>query len=278
MDKGKLKVFINTVLGETFSESQNKIELGGLLKRKEEYIAPCPEGVLVLTAGADVQEDRIECEVVGWGKNQESWSIDYAVFMGDTERTFVWEQLDQYLMRMWTHQRGMDLNLAATAVDSGHRAKVVYNYCRLREHRRIFPIKGRYGWGQGYLKRPKKRNEFGVWLFLAMVDEIKSKIYSHLRISEPGAGYCHFPKREIYDKNYFKGLTSERLITTRSHGRATLQWELPQGYRNEPLDCRVYATMALNILNPNFELLGAKGPLIVQNKRARKGRVLSKGI
>lgn len=279
MDKSRLKVFVNTVLGETFSESINQIGAGGLLKRKEDYSSACPEGVLVLTAGADVQEDRIEVEIVGWGKNQESWSIDYAVFMGDTESTFVWEQLDQYLLRLWRHAKGVDMNLACVAIDSGHRAKVVYNFCRLREHRRIFPVKGRFGWGTGYLRRPKSRNEFGVYLFLAMVDELKSKVYSHLKLNEPGAGYCHYPRKEIYDKNYFRALTSEKLVTSRSHGRAVLQWELPQGYKNEALDCRCYAITALNILNPNFELLNASGPLVVANRKLRrKVRVLSKGI
>ena len=237
------------------------------------------EGMTDLAKVQPRQEDRVEVEVVGWGRNQENWSIDYAVFMGDTESTFVWEQLDQYLMRMWHHAKGVDLNLACVAIDSGHRAKVVYNFCRIREHRRIFPVKGRFGWGQGYLRRPKTRNEFGVYLFLAMVDELKSKVYSHLKIDEPGAGYSHFPQREAYDKNYFKALTSERLITTRSHGRAVLQWELPQGYRNEALDCRCYAITALNILNPNFELLNATGPLVVRNRKLkRKMRVLSQGI
>lgn len=279
MDKGKLKVFVNTVLGETFSESQNKIAVGGLLKRKEEYISPCPEGVLVLTAGVDVQEDRIECEVVGWGKHQESWSIDYVTFMGDTEHTFVWDQLDQFLLRTWPHERGMHLNLAAVAIDSGFRAKVVYNFCRTREHRRIFPIKGRFGWGQGYLRRPKTRNEQGVWLFLAFVDELKSKVYSFLQVKESGGGYCHFPMKDIYDKNYFRGLTAEQLVQKRSHGRQTLEWELPQGRKNEPLDCRAYSIVALNILNPNFELLGQQGPLIVQNKKVRKRKLIrSRGI
>lgn len=278
-DQGKLKVFVNTVLGETFSESKNKIEARGLLKRKEDYLTSCPPGVLVITAGVDIQEDRVEVEVVGWGKNQESWSIDYAVFHGDTESTAVWQMLDDFLQKTYQSQNSQQIPIACTAIDSGFRAKVVYNFCKGREHRRIFPTKGRFGWGQGYIKRPRKRNEQGVWFFLVYVDEIKSKIYSYLSINEPGPGYCHFPNVELYNVDHFKAMTSEKLVTKRQNGRATLSWELPQGKRNEQLDCRCYSIAALNILNPNFELLGEKGPLIIQNQKIkRRARIHSKGI
>ncbi len=252
-----------------------------LLARREEYVHDVPEGGLVLTAGVDVQEDYIAAEVVAFGKGQESWSVDYTTFMGDTELTFVWDQLDAYLQRSWLHEDGTPLQVAITAVDSGHRARVVYNFCRQREYRRVFPIKGRYGWGIGLIKRPKTRNQDGVFLFLAHVDELKSKVYSQLSIDKPGPGYCHFPLRpDVYDADYFKGLTAEQLITKRAHGRHVLAWELPAGRRNEPLDCRNYAIAALNILNPNFELLGNTGPLRVRNgpMRKRRARVHSRGV
>lgn len=289
MDKFRLKVFINTVLAETFSETKRSIEFTGLMKRKEPYADEVPEGVLVLVAGADVQDDRIECEVLGFGKGQESWSIDYAVFMGDTERTFVWEQLDQYLQRLWHHQRGIEMNLACVAIDAGHRAKVVYNFCKAREFRRVFPVKGKEGWGLGYIRRPKKRNDEGVYLFTVFVDEVKSKIYSHLMVEKPKVynegdtipGYSHFPDREKYDRDYFRMLTAEEMKTKRLNGRKTLRWELPQGRRNEALDCRAYAIAALNILNPNFEFLEKQGPLVVRNKKIKKKkrmRVHSRGV
>lgn len=289
MDKFRLKVFINTVLAETFSETKRSVEFTGLLKRKEHYSEEVPEGVLVLVAGADVQDDRIECEVVGFGAGQESWSIDYKVLIGDTERAFVWEQLDQYLERIWHHQRGMDMNLACSAIDSGHRAKVVYSFCKPREFRRIFPVKGKDGWGLGYIRRPRKRNDDGVLMYNVFVDEIKSKIYSHLLIDtprehkeeDPIPGFCHFPDKPIYDKDYFRMLTAEELKTKRVMGRKQLKWELPQGRRNEALDCRTYAIAALNILNLDFAWLEKNGPLVVRNKKLakkRRARVHSRGI
>lgn len=278
-NKEKLKVFVNTVLGETWTETGKEIEAHWVAKRKEEYTHAAPDGVLIVTAGVDVQEDRIECEVVGWGHDLENWSLDYVAFMGDTERSDVWDDLDNFLRRGYLHPKGLKILPACVAIDSGHRARVVYTFCRRREFRRFFPVKGFDGFGKGYIKRPMHRNQDGVWLFQVFVDEIKSKIYSQLQISEPGPGFCHFPDKEKYNSDYFKMLTAERLESVKRGGRAVLRWTLPRGRRNEALDCRTYATAALNILNPNFDALAAAGvPTTMSGRTVRKrGRVLSKG-
>lgn len=296
-DKTLLKVFVNTVLGESWREAGRSIESSWVSKRKEPYATEVPAGAILLTAGVDVQEDRIECELVGWGAFEESWSIDYSVFMGDTEFSQVWGDLDQYLKRTWHHATGVDVPVSVTAVDSGHRAKVVYEFCRVREFRRIYPVKGFDGFGKGHIRKPKKRNDHGVWLFNAFVDEIKSKIYSQLTIDEPGPGFCHFPQvpepkdtgkisagpRFVkYDSEYFRGLTSETLEARRRNGRNKLAWILPKGRRNEPLDCRAYAYAALCIANYDLSKVPEDAkPIIPTARRAvrKKGRrTLSKGI
>lgn len=256
-DDALLKTFVNTVLGETWSESSVTVKASKLEERKEKYPVDVPSPVIVLTCGTDVQKDRIECETVGWGRGLESWSIDYRVFLGDTERSQVWEQFDLYLQKQWQHGTGQMIPIAITAVDSGFRTKVVYEFCKIRFHRNIFPCKGDSGWGKGYIDRPKTVNKYGVWAFRAFVDEIKSKIYSNLQIEEPGPGYCHFPERSVYDTNYFRQLTSERMETIYSGGRYRVQWVLPKGRRNEALDCRGQAIAALTIMNPNFDALTA---------------------
>lgn len=271
LNRGKLKVFINTVLGETWSETQRTIESRGLLKRREEYKAEVPQGVVLLVAGADVQDDRIEMEVLGLGKHEESWSIEYNVMVGDTERESVWEILDQHLMKTYHHESGIDMKIACAAIDSGHRAEVVYNFCKPREFRRIFPIKGQDGWGKGYITRPKKRLK-GIWLYHLMVDELKSKVYSQLGIAEPGPGYCHFPLKEPFDKGYFMGLTAERMTLSKG-ARPQLKWVLPEGKRNEPLDCRAYAYGARYILGVDLDKLADHGPFSGINKRVKKKKV-----
>lgn len=280
--KELLKVFINTVLGETFTESGKTITGHILENRKESYSAEVPSGVLCLTAGVDVQLDRIEIEVLGHGKNQETWSIDYQIFHGDTEQPHIWNDLDKYLMKTWKHENGLNMSLSCVAIDSGNLARVVYNFCRYREYRRIFPVKGKNGWGFGYLRRPRTRlKDSGVWLFIAYVDEIKSKVYSQLAIEKPGPGYCHFPNNypDKYDDVYFKQLTSERLVVDKSKiGRTKLIWKLDEGRRNEALDCRVYAILALNIIQPYFDIMEkAEKPLNI-NVPKKVNKILSKGV
>jgi phage terminase large subunit GpA-like protein len=125
-----------------------------------------------------------------------------------------------------------------------------------------------------------KRNQHGVWLFTTYADELKSKVYSQLKVNQPGPSYCHFPNRPEYDLNYFRMLTAEKMVRKRIAGQYKLKWELPAGRRNEALDCRQYAIAALNILSPNFERIESSGgPLILRNRKMKKRkRVLSKGV
>ncbi len=271
-----LRVFVNTVLGETYAEG-TAIKSDVISSRKEIYPADVPAGGVVLTAGVDVQADRIEAEILATGKGEENFSIAYARFMGDPEFSYVWKQLDDFLLKQWKHESGVYLTPVCVAVDSGYKAKVVYNFCKTREERRIFPIKGVSGWGKGLINRPKTRNKNGVWLFNTYADELKAKIYSQLRVENPGPAYCHFPQKPEYDRNYFKMLTAEKLVKKKN----TIKWTLPAGQPNEALDCRQYAIAALNILSPNFEKLESSGgPLVVQNRKIKKKRkrILSKGM
>lgn len=162
------------------------------------------------------------------------------------------------------------MRIAGTAIDSGFRARKVYNFCKPREYRRIFPVKGQDGFGKPLIDRPLRRNKEGVYLFIANVDEIKSKIYAQLTLSDPGPGYCHFPKGKMYDGKYFQGLTAEKLVAKLIHGKKRLSWELPPGKRNEPLDLRGYAITALNILNPRFETIKGRGVPFGTVKTERK--------
>jgi len=276
-----LRVIINTIFGETYSESGKTVDYTGLSSHKEIYPAPVPRGAVVLTAGVDIQEDRIEAEVVGWGQNEESWSIEYVRFVGDIEDKFIWKQLDEFLNQTWKHQDGVDLNIACVGLDSGYKTRKVYKFCSTRLFRRIFPVKGMGGWGKGLINRPSKLNQDGVWLYLVYVDEVKSKIYSQLKVEAVGKyGYCHFPEKSEYDTAYFKMLTSEKLLRKMVGGKFKLSWHLTAGRRNEALDCRCYALAALNILKPNFEAIkNSGGPLVMKNTTLKKkARVLSKGV
>jgi phage terminase large subunit GpA-like protein len=182
-----LQVFVNTALGQVWEESGVTVDDGTLLSRREAYGPAIPEKVIILTAGVDVQHDRIECVIKGWGRSEESWLIDHRTFMGDiSQNPKVLIELDDFLLRNWPHESGKTLRLSAVGVDSGYHTKIVYDYCRHKGLRRVFPIKGGAGHGRPIIGRPTMSKKYKVQLFVVGVDSAKELIYSRLKIDEPG--------------------------------------------------------------------------------------------
>lgn len=239
----RLKVFVNEVLAETWEDKSQSVDHSSLLNRREDYEL-VPAGVGVLTAGVDVQDDRLHAEVVGWGENWESWSIDYLVLPGDPSGQEVWEDLDRLLQKRWPGEDGALLAVQACCVDTGgHFEQQVHQFCGARLKRRVLPIKGKEG------ERPVwplnvSRARGGRRLYIVGVDTAKMAIYEWLNRSELGPGYCHFPSR--YGEDYFRELTAERLVIRTKGTKQQVAWELKAlGRANEALDCRVYAYAAL---------------------------------
>ena len=282
-----LKAWVNTSLGESWEETGDELQTEFLEKRREYYKADLPEGVLALTAGVDTQDDRLEVEVVGWGAGAESWGVEYRVLMGSPEDGDVWGRLDEYLMRTWEFEGGRAMGISCVCVDSGgHFTTEVYKFCRPREQRRIFAIKGRGGTGIPLIGKPTRSNRVKAALFAVGVDTGKENLFHQLRKEHEGPGYCHFPRavEKGYDASYFRGLTSEKRVMRFDQGRRHLVWVKRSGARNEPLDCRIYARAALEILNPNLAIApkAADGSLPPVRKRPsavrRSRRMISRGI
>lgn len=256
-DPEKMKTWVNTELGETWEEPGDRVDDNVLASRREIYGAEVPEGVLVLTAGVDVQADRFEVEVVGWGVGKESWGIRYQKIFGDTMEEQVWRDLDQFLGLDFHRADGTALPISACCVDSGYRSNQVYAFTADKLDRHIFAIKGKGGQGVPYIKNPSTDNRVKAPLFTIGADAGKDLIYQRLRIARRGANYCHFPLEEEagYDETYFKGLASEMKITRFRKGRMVVSWILRDNNykRNEPLDLRNYATAALEIYNPQLQ-------------------------
>src|SRR5579862_7670037 len=82
-DQTKLKKFVNTVLAEAWKEKAETLDAANLKSRIENYGAEVPPGVGLLTASVDVQGDRLEVAVKGWGAGEESWLIALSQIAGD---------------------------------------------------------------------------------------------------------------------------------------------------------------------------------------------------
>ena len=255
---GDLQTFVNVSLAETWEEAGDKLEADVLMARATEFAAPAPMGVGVVTAGIDMQSDRLEVEIVGWGLGEESWSLGYRVLWGEPLRADVWDELDELLAETWTHETGVELRISAACLDSGGEAgytQAAYDYARKRFGRKLFAIKGVGGWGRPITTMPSKARQRGqrpVQLFPVGVDEAKVVVAQRARISEPGPGYNHFPLDR--DPNWYQMFTAETLRTKYLKGFPIREWHNLRP-RNEAFDCRVYAYAALQILNPNIPRL-----------------------
>ena len=247
-----LRVWVNTFLGETWEEQGDGIDEANISARREAY-ENVPDAVHLLTAGVDVQDDRVEVEVLGHGRDEETWSIDHAIIYGDPSTPALWSDLDTYLSQAFEKDDGTTVGIRCACIDSGgHYTQAVYNFVRPREGRRIFAIKGVGGEGKAIVGRPSKNNIGKIRLFPVGVDTAKELIYSRLKIGEPGPGFCHFPAR--YDDEYFEQLTAEQIVTRFSKGFRKREWKKVRA-RNEALDLRVYAIAAYALLNTNINAL-----------------------
>ena len=263
----KLKVVYNTKLGKLWEHRDVNQTDEELLTRCEAYEAELPAGVLCLTCGVDTQDDRLEYEVVGWGKNGESWGIKKGYIMSAPDLPETWERLDDVIDRSYKFANGHGLAVAITLVDSGgHFTQEVYTECRRRQAKRVFAIKGRGGEGIPIVNPPKRvairdNKRVTCWLYSLGVDAGKAIIYDTIQVQTPGPKYCHFPQGHDrgYDINFFNGLISERLVKKKTAGGFKWAWEkLPGHKRNEALDCRNYALAGLKILDPDFDALAMR--------------------
>ena len=184
--------------------------------------------------------------------------------MGRPDSPKVWERLDEVIQHVYKFKNGKGLRIMVTCVDSGgHFTQDVYERCKERFHRNVFPIKGKGGESIPFVGKPNKVYIKGdkkktVWLYTLGVDAGKSIIMDNLRVQEPGAKYCHFPSNEErnYDLNFFNGLLSEKLTLSKTKSGNRWCWEKLPGHRaNEALDCRNYALAAFRIWDPDLEAL-----------------------
>lgn len=264
--KPRLRAWINTSLGETWEEDEIAVDGEALKTRRELYAAEVPAPVVLLTAAVDVQDDRLELEVVGWGADLQSWGIRHAICYGDPATSGPWNAAREILAKDWQHERGVSLGVAATVVDTqGHHTLEAYRFCRANAARRFFAIRGTSGAGKDAIGRPTRNNPQRVNLWTVNVDVFKEEFFARLGVEAlPGpvgepvhypAGYCHFP--DAYDDAFFDQLTAETKRTRHVRGFPRTEW-VKIRERNEALDLRVYNQVALAILKPDFPALEAR--------------------
>jgi phage terminase large subunit GpA-like protein len=255
-DEQLLKAWTNTTLEIPWEEKGEAPDWGILFDRRENYrIGIVSEGGYILTAGVDVQNDRLEIEIIAWGPNKENWSVDYRIIYGSPSDQKTWIALSKILHEEFESEDGIHRKINMLAIDAGFSTQEVYAWVRTQSINSVMAIKGVDN-SLVPINAPTKvdLNLYGkklkgsVRLWKIGVSMVKSEIYNSLKLRKDdpenqrgqGSPLVHFPE---YNTEYFKQLTAEQLVTKIVKGYPKRIWQKTRD-RNEALDCRVYARAA----------------------------------
>ena len=257
-DPLQLQVFVNSSLGLPYERSEGEsLEWEKLYLRSVDSNyerGQVPMNALLLSAGVDVQGDRLEVSIWGWGRNQQSWLIDHQVILGAPLYNDVWEQLNHILLKDYQHESGKPIRIKTTCVDTGYLTHDVYMQVRKRRSLNVFGVKGQAGQGKMFISRPRymeinyrgKTIKNGIKLYVLAVDLGKETLFNRSKIEIPGEKYINFPRG--IDSNYFQGFCSEVLVKKHRSGQYYYAWEkIPGVYNNEPLDTALYSMAAAHL-------------------------------
>jgi len=243
----ELQKWTNTALAELWKPADTEsFSSASLIARAENYDGDdLPEAVKVITGFCDVQGDRLEIQLIGWGADEEAWPFQYTIINQDPAQPAAWQELDVLLRSKFYTTTGRVMRIAAFGIDTGgHHGAQVYSFCRSRRARRIFACQGFAGpkpvW-PGRASRSKLNDPF----YAVGVDTAKEQIYAALNITppEPGMrkpGFIHFPTAENFGPEYFAQLNSERRQIHKRMGQSITRWVKIRD-RNEALDTFVGA-------------------------------------
>jgi phage terminase large subunit GpA-like protein len=252
----QLRAFFNTTLGVLYKDQQAETQKQTLLARARRYdggsgddpvVFHVPRDAGVLTAGVDVQHDRLEVIVRAWGVGETSWLIERAILRGDTQQPAVWHQLDTYRQeRTWKHESGAVLTIRSMTIDAGDgaMAKRVYEFCAPRLYQHVYAIKGSSNETAPLIPAKPTKVKPGR-LYVCGVNGAMDVFARRLNADTVGTGYVHL--NDYASEDYVtQVLSMRRTINPKTRKR---RWEATPGVRNEAADCEVYAYLAL-LLGP----------------------------
>jgi phage terminase large subunit GpA-like protein len=253
-----LQVWTNTFLCELWEVKCEEIDHQGLVERAEEYSPEkVPMGVIIVLAVIDVQKDRLECESVGLGEDDETWGIEHRKFFGDTEQDQVWQDLGAHLTgTRYRREDGVELPITASGIDMRHKPHKVREFVQGAGVARCFPVYG-VGGDSPILVQPRFNKHYRLRTFAVCDKQGKDTVFARLRIAQPGPRFMHYCKGHGYSEEYFLQLTAEALRKSKVRGVTVFKYEKIRE-RNEALDLRKYFLAVVDILRPNLTAIGKK--------------------
>lgn len=297
---GPMIAFVNSSKGESYEYLSDAPKTAELEARAEAYSEmTAPKGALMITAGIDVQHDRLAVVIVGWGRGEESWRLYWGELPGNSldKADPVWQALDKLLATPIASQHGGQLAVSAASIDcsDGTSSDAVYSYVRDRQRFGVMAVKGASIDSRDkeiFTKPPQsidanqsntKAAKYGLRVHMVGTHKAKSLIDARLRLKGCGAGRMHWYAEIRGD--YYEQLTNE-VLAPHPRNPSKMIWQIKAGRRNEALDCEVYALHAARSLkthllrDPEWDhleqqllqptLFNAEQPVATQPRRLQK--------
>ncbi len=244
VDQAKRKVCMNTILAVPYQEVEIKGNARGLQARAEEYGCEVPEGVVILVISVDVQKDRVEYQVMGFGAGLEWWLIEWGRVEGDPGQDQVWIDLEDVLNRDWVDADGVCYGAAAITIDAGFQSTKVKKFCaRFTTKDGVRPIHtiGKAGRERPLLEKPtadkrrRRRSKRPSWII--GTDSMNDLLHARFRIETPGPEFLHTPSDRDLDQTWYDQLMAEELREEVVRGLRVMKWKLVHpDAANEALD------------------------------------------
>jgi len=270
-DETDMIVFVNSCLGKPYEYESTAPDVTELQDRAEKYKQlTVPDGAYILTAGVDIQHDRLAVTIWGWGPGEESWLIYWGELHAKTSVTDVndpvWDELAKLLFTPIPHAKGFKLVVSAVSVDTsdGQTSDQAYTWVRKYQNRNVMAIKGSSDrvLDREIFSRPRqidtkgkrhnKSAKYGLQVYIVGTHKAKDLIIGERgRLSLLGDGHGHLHWYEDVRVDFYDQITSEVKAPHRSI-RGKLIWQCKSGVRNEALDCTVYALHAARSLKINL--------------------------
>ncbi|WP_404862082.1 phage terminase large subunit family protein [Georhizobium sp. MAB10] len=274
---GAEQVFWNDWLGLPFEVDNRAVAWEDLRDRAEQTGTPrgtVPADMLVLTLGIDVQGDRVEWLLRGWGRNRTSAIVDFGVIdsragshlaerrehSGHISEPEVRAALDQLLKRTWLDENGIARSVDLTAIDGNAYTEDVWQWVRRHPITQVVMVRGDNRDTAPMLSQVRefdrkgapKKNKWARRFFNFNASVMKMGLYRSYRKDDPTqAGFIGFAAG--LGDDFFEQATSEIRIAEKTRsGHARYIWKLPSGRRNEALDMMNQAQAAAIRLGVNY--------------------------
>ena len=254
-DPASERVFLNDTCGlayETDGESPPWEVLRDRAANSDYPRGLIPHGGLLITLGVDCQGDRVEWQLLAWGRDNRRWIVEYGIFPGHIAEEKTRQMLDDLLEQTWPNAAGRRIQADMLAIDGNAWTEDVWAWARRHSSSRVIMVRGAPRDDAPLLARVKKERseksgrvlKYSRRFYNFGASTLKMALYRNLVKTDPlERAFVGLPKG--LDDEFFRQLTAERRKAVKNRSGFTVyQWMKDPSQANEGLDTHLQAEAA----------------------------------